>query len=158
MMLEMRELRGDDLFALLSIMSKMDVKEDIIDLFEQSQKPISVERLEELKTLYPKKSDYQKALEVELNMVIQKRGIRAVANLIVKIMASIGSAKAEIHTLLAQVCEVSVQEIKEIGLVDYTNLVIAFVQKPELKGFLASIKPLLRWEDQVATGETGSIS
>lgn len=35
MTLEMRELKGDDLFTLLTIVGKLDVKDEFINLFEK---------------------------------------------------------------------------------------------------------------------------
>ena len=35
--MEMRELRGDDMFSMLSIIGKLDIKDDIVELFEKQQ-------------------------------------------------------------------------------------------------------------------------
>ncbi len=36
MTLEMRELKGDDLFTLLSIVGKLDIKDEFIKMFENN--------------------------------------------------------------------------------------------------------------------------
>ena len=36
MTLEMRELRGDDLFSLLSIVGKLDIKDEFVKMFEKN--------------------------------------------------------------------------------------------------------------------------
>ena len=36
MALEMRELRGDDLFSLLSIVGKLDIKDEFVKMFEKN--------------------------------------------------------------------------------------------------------------------------
>lgn len=155
---QMRELRGDDLFILLSILSKLNVKDDIIAMFEQTQKPLTLERMAELKEQYPDDEEYKKALTKEIDEAIQKRGIRVVADLVVKVMASVGHVKEDIHSLLAQLCGVSLKEIKELGLLDYTQIVMAFFKKPELRDFLKLLKPLLLSENQTETSETASTS
>ena len=35
--MEMRELRGDDMFSMLSIIGKLDIKDDLVELFEKQQ-------------------------------------------------------------------------------------------------------------------------
>ena len=149
---------GDDLFILLSIMSKLDIKDDLIDMFEQSQTPLDLQRIAAIKKQHPKEDEYKKALAKEIEAVVTKQGIRIVANLIVKIMASAGAAKDEINTLLAQTCDVSIKEIKALKMVEYTQLLTAFFKKPELRDFLESIKPLLQSEKVAATSETESTS
>lgn len=156
MKLQMRELRGDDLFILLSILSKLDIKDDLITMFEGATHSLTVERIEELKKKHKNEEELKKAFQAELEKAIENRGMRIVANLIVKVMASIGTAKEEINTLLAQLCDVSVKEIKALKLAEYTQLVVAFFKKPELKDFLESIKPLLQSESQEATSETAN--
>ena len=98
----MRELMGDDLFILLSIFSKLDIKEDIVVLFESSSETLTVERIEELKKKYKNHDELKQALKEDLEKLINARGMRIIANLIVKVMASIGTAKEEINTLLSQ--------------------------------------------------------
>ena len=35
--MELRELRGDDMFSMLSIIGKLDIKDDLVELFEKQQ-------------------------------------------------------------------------------------------------------------------------
>ena len=146
------------MFILLSIFSKLDIKDDLIDMFEQSQKAITAERLLELKKQHKTDAAYKKAVNKELNEALEKRGIRIVANLVVKVMSTIGNVKNEINTLLAQLCEVDVKEIKALKIAEYTQLVVAFFKKPELRDFLESIMSLLQSDDPEVTNETGSTS
>lgn len=149
---------GDDLFILLSIFSKLDIKEDIVVLFESSSETLTVERIEELKKKYKNHDELKQAIKEDLEKLINARGMRIIANLIVKVMASIGTAKEEINTLLSQLCGVSVKEIKALKIAEYTELVVAFFKKPELRDFLESIKPLLQSGDPEVTSETVSTS
>jgi len=149
---------GDDLFILLSIFSKLDIKEDIVVLFESSSETLTVERIEELKKKHKNHEALKQALKEDLEKLINARGMRIIANLIVKVMASIGTAKEEINTLLSQLCGVSVKEIKALKIAEYTELVVAFFKKPELRDFLESIKPLLQSGDPEVTSETASTS
>ena len=147
---------GDDLFILLSILSKLDVKEDLVLLFEGSTEKLTIERIEELKKKHKNHDALKQAIKADLEKLINKRGMRIVADLVVKVMASIGTAKEEINTLLAQLCGVSGKEIKALNIAEYTQLVVAFFKKPELRDFLESIKPLLQSDAPEVTSETAS--
>lgn len=115
---EMRELRGDDLFVLLSIVGKLDIKDDFVKMFERNAVTDS---------------------EVDA----EKRGMEATANLLQTVLKNIGSVKNDINALLADLCGVNVNEIKKLGLKDYTTVLINFFKKPELKDFFTSIASLL---------------
>lgn len=117
---EMRELRGDDLFTLLSIVGKLDIKDDFVKIFE-------------------KNSEASTNSETDA----EKRGMEAAANLLQTVLKNIGTVKDDINTLLADLCGVNTKEIKELGLKDYTTLLINFFKKPELKDFFTSIASLL---------------
>lgn len=149
---------GDDLFILLSILSKLDIKEDLVLLFEGSTETLTIERIEELKKKHKNHDALKQAIKADLEKLINKRGMRIVADLIVKVMASIGTAKEEINTLLSQLCGVSIKEIKALNIAEYTQLVVAFFKKPELRDFLEYIKPLLQSGDPEVTSETASTS
>lgn len=117
---EMRELRGDDLFALLSIVGKLDVKDDFVKIFETNNEASS-----------NKEKD------------AEKRGMVAAANLLQTILKNISAVKGDINTLLADLCDVNIKEIQALGLKEYTTLLIDFFKKPELKDFFTSIASLL---------------
>ena len=117
---EMRELRGDDLFVLLSIVGKLDIKDDFVKIFEKNS---------------------EASTNSETNA--EKRGMEAAANLLQTVLKNIGSVKNDINALLADLCGVNVNEIKKLGLKDYTALLINFFKKPELKDFFTSIASLL---------------
>ena len=142
---KMRELRGDDLFILLSIVSKLDIKDDLIGLFEGTTQAISKEKLEQLTKKHKgDKEKLQAALQLEIQKTIDKRGVRIVGNLIVKIMGSLELIKDDLNKLLSDLCEdLSLTQVKELGLTDYTTLVMDFFKKPELQDFLKLMKPLL---------------
>lgn len=117
---EMRELRGDDLFVLLSIVGKLDIKDDFVKIFEKNS---------------------EASTNSETNA--EKRGMEAAANLLQTIFKNMGAVKDDINVLLADLCGVNVNEIKKLGLKEYTSLLLNFFKKPELKDFFTSIASLL---------------
>lgn len=77
MTLEMRELKGDDLFTLLAIIGKLDVKDEFINLFEKNiesaEKVVPLDhkskeptKAEQKKLMQPKKKLTKKLLSVAL--------------------------------------------------------------------------------------------
>lgn len=134
--MELRELRGDDMFSMLSIIGKLDIKDDLVELFEKQQDKDS-KMLGHLskKPTKVEKEKQEKSLE--------KRGMQMIAGLIQTILANINKAKLDINTFLADLTNTSIQEIQGLNFVDYTQLLVKFFKKPELKDFLTSISSIL---------------
>jgi hypothetical protein len=137
MELEMRELRGDDLFTLLPIIGKLDIKNEFVRLFEEQD--TAAFKLQDHQKKQPTKAEKER-IEKE----IEKRGMRVMADLLQTALQNIGNIKEDINTLFADLCGVSIKEIKELSLKDYTSLIVAFFKKPELKDFFTSIASLLQ--------------
>jgi hypothetical protein len=134
--MEMRELRGDDMFSMLSIIGKLDIKDDLVELFEKQQDKDS-----QLLGHLPKKPT--KAEKEKQEKALEKRGMQMIAGLIQTILANINKAKLDINTFLADLTNTSIQEIQGLNFVDYTQLLVRFFKKPELKDFLTSISSIL---------------
>lgn len=134
--MELRELRGDDMFSMLSIIGKLDIKDDLVELFEKQQDKDS-QMLGHL-SKKPTKAEKEKQ-----DKMLEKRGMQMIAGLIQTILANINKAKLDINTFLADLTNTSIQEIQGLNFVDYTQLLVKFFKKPELKDFLTSISSIL---------------
>ena len=134
--MELRELRGDDMFSMLSIIGKLDIKDDLVELFEKQQDKDS-----QLLGHLAKKPT--KAEKEKQERMLEKRGMQMIAGLIQTILANINKAKLDINTFLADLTNTSIQEIQGLNFVDYTQLLVKFFKKPELKDFLTSISSIL---------------
>lgn len=134
--MELRELRGDDMFSMLSIIGKLDIKDDLVELFEKQQEKDS-------KLLGHSSKKPTKAEKEKQEKALEKRGMQMIAGLIQTILANINKAKLDINTFLADLTNTSIQEIQELNFVDYTQLLVKFFKKPELKDFLTSISSIL---------------
>ena len=137
MTLEMRELKGDDLFTLLSIVGKLDIKDEFMKMFEDNSNAGKVVPMDKQKK-EPTKAELAKQ-EAEA----EKRGMEVMANLLQKVLANIGTIKKDINSLLADLTGQTVKDIQNLGLKEYTALVIAFFKKPELADFFSSIASLM---------------
>ena len=138
MTLEMRELKGDDLFTLLSIVGKMDIKDEFMLLFKQNSEASTVEPADHKKK-QPTKADLAKQ-EAEA----EKRGMEAMVGMMQKVLLNAGKLKGDINALLADLTGESLKNIQNLNLKDYTALILAFFKKPELSDFFSSIASLLQ--------------
>ena len=138
MTLEMRELKGDDLFTLLSIVGKMDIKDEFMLLFKQNSEASNVEPADHKKK-QPTKADLAKQ-EADA----EKRGMEAMAGMLQKVLLNAGKLKNDINTLLSDMTGEPLNTIQNLSLKDYTALILAFFRKPELSDFFSSIASLLQ--------------
>lgn len=150
MTLEMRELKGDDLFTLLGIVGKLGIKDEFIQLFEQNVEETSAEKLaaipQDHKEKKPTKAELEK-LEKEkarLAREAERRGMEAMAGLMQKLLLNINKIKPDINALLADLTDASEDEIKDLNLIEYTTLIKDFFRKKELQDFFSSIASLLQ--------------
>ena len=114
--MELRELRGDDLFEILPIIGKLDVKDDLIAAFEGQIA-----------------GDEQD---------VEKVGVKVMANLVQKAAINLPLIRDDLNKLLADLSGTKVKEIQELSLVEYTKLVFALFKKPEIKEVFTSLGSL----------------
>ena len=137
--LEMRELNGGDIFTMLSIIGKLDIKEEVVSLIERQQSTgKDVIALADHKKKKPTKKE-QEVTEIEY----QKRGMVLVTDIGFAILRHVNDAKADINKFLADLTGTSQKEIESLSMLDYSKLLIDFGKKAELKDFFRSIASLL---------------
>jgi predicted metal-dependent TIM-barrel fold hydrolase len=144
MTLEMRELKGDDLFTMLGIVGKLDIKDDFVKMFETNSQA-EVVQLNDFKDKKPTKAEQKKIDELKAKEIAEteKRGMEAMAGIMQKVMLNAKHLKVEINALLADLTGESVATISNLGLKEYTALLVEFFRKPELADFFSSIASLL---------------
>ena len=145
MKFEMRELMGDDLFVLLNIISRLGIKEDIVKMFQGSAELVSTQQVETLKKKH--KGDdaaLEKALNELLTKAFEGRGMAMMAELLIRVLENLIHVKDDLNKLLADVCAVDIKTIKELGLKDYTELVVGFFKKPDLVDFMRLLASLIK--------------
>lgn len=142
--LVMRKLKGDDLFKLLSLIGKLDIKDEFVTFFAGDDEVKHIE-LADFKGKKPTKAE-QKQLDENIALQekeAEKLGVRMMANVMQKIMVNASNMKEDINELLADLTDEDIQTIEELGLTAYTKLLIGFFKKEELKDFFISIASLL---------------
>lgn len=137
--LEMRELTGGDIFTMLSIIGKLDIKEEVVSLIErQHSTGKDVIALADHKKKKPTKKEQEVA-----STEYQKRGMVLVTDIGFAILRHINDAKADINKFLADLTDTSQKEIESLSMLDYSKLLLDFGKKAELKDFFQSIVLLL---------------
>ena len=148
MTLEMRELKGDDLFTLLAIVGIMDIKDEFMTLFQNNVESGSVANVVPLdhKKKQPTKAELakQEADKAKQEAEAERRGMEAMAGMLQKVLLNAGKLKGDINALLADLTGETLATVQNLSLKDYTGLIITFFRKPELSDFFSSIASLLQ--------------
>ena len=151
MTLEMRESKGDDLFTLLAIVGKMDIKDEFMTLFQNNVESGSVANVVPLdhKKKQPTKAELakQEADKAKAAAEAEKRGMEAMAGMLQKVLLNAGKLKGDINALLADLTGETLATVQNLSLEDYTGLIITFFKKPELADFFLSIASFLQPEN-----------
>lgn len=137
--LEMRELNGGDIFTMLSIIGKLDIKEEVVSLIErQYGTNDNVVKLADHKQKKPTKKEQEAA-----SLAYQKRGMVLVTDIGFAILRHVNDAKADVNKFLADLTGTSQKQIESLSMLDYSKLLVDFGKKAELKDFFQSIASLL---------------
>ena len=144
MTLEMRELKGDDLFTLLAIVGKMDIKDEFMTLFQNNVESGSVANVVPLDH---KKKQPTKAELAKQEAEAERRGMEAMAGMLQKVLLNAGKLKGDINALLADLTGETLATVQNLSLKDYTGLIITLFKKPELADFFSSIASFLQPEN-----------
>lgn len=145
-MLQMRELRGDDTFALLSIIGRLELRDELVALFQRevevAPKPVN---LSDFKDKQPTKKQLKEMEQqaLELAEKRRKKGMEITADVIQLLLRNAKYARQEINEFLAELTGVTVAEIQALGFIEYNKLFVDFFTKKELKDFLSSITSLM---------------
>lgn len=133
--MEMRKLSGQDLFPVLTLFSKLGIK-DMLKAFFKKQANATAKT--STKSKEPKKSELKKEEDDLADL-----GMDFVAELMEVALGNIERGKDDINRLLASLCGVSVKEIQELDIEPYGELVMTFFKKPELGNFIKSTSSFL---------------
>lgn len=137
--LTMRELNGGDLFTMIGILGKLNIKDDVVEMIErQYNSPSEFPVLND-----HKKKELTKAEQEAAEKSIEKRGIKLMTDIGFSIFRHIGDAKEDINSFLADLTGTTKADIEKLSMFDYTQLLVAFSKKAELKDFFHSISSLL---------------
>lgn len=115
MSLEMRELTGKDLFPMLSLIGKLNIKDSVLGIIDKNN-----------------------ATNAQTDEAIERQGTEMMISLLQDVLENIQAVEKDLNKLLASVTDKKVKEIEELSFDAYTDLIFTFFEKPELKDFLVS--------------------
>ncbi|MGR8822495.1 hypothetical protein [Leuconostoc citreum] len=133
--LEMRTLNGADLFPMLAIIGKLNIKDEVVKLFDGGYSS----QIDESK-LIGLSDEEQEALKKE---EADQQGKVVAAELLQVLLQNIGFVKNDINQLLANLTGKKPATIETLSLSEYTALLIEFAKKPELIDFFKSVGSLM---------------
>lgn len=137
--LVMRSLNGGDLFPFLSIIGKLDIKDQLVSVFGGSN--VTPEEAEALKKSIEGKSEEEaKEIRDEFNA---RKGNAIGAELLMTLMANLDSVKVDLANFLGNLVGLKGKEVLDLPLDEFANLIVEFKNKPELNNFFKSISSLM---------------
>lgn len=171
--IELRELRGDDVFPLLTILGKMDITDEFVRLtqgeYGRDLPTLPVPPLDlvakqasgdKLSVVEQKQlDDYQvklSAAEKERTKMIDQRGVEVAALMLKKVLLNATLIKPELNAFLASLTGVTAQKISALMINEYTALLIKLFRKKELMEVFTSAASLLTLTEGPLNSETDS--
>lgn len=133
---EMRTLNATDIFPMLNIISKIGLR-NIKSLVNDGTINTIVESARTEKT----SKDGNKPQQRD---VLEKVGISLFLELGDIVCGNIMKCQDDIFNFLAALCNVDVDEIKQIGMDEFAELVITFLKKDELGDFMKAVSKSLK--------------
>jgi hypothetical protein len=122
MSIEVRALRGDDIFPILGILGKLGVKDEITSIFQ------IVQDAQKNKT----GDDNGEAIAADV-------GIKIMSSILDKLIAGLPKVQTEINAFLANVSELTVKDVKALALREYIELLAAVFTSEDVVNFTGSL-------------------
>lgn len=123
-----RKLAAEDVFPMFAILSKIGLKE-FKSFFEGDEFKNTV-------SAFTGKADDDKA--------VTSLGVSIVFEIATVIIGNLPKCENDIFNMLSSTSNLSVEEVRGLGLADFTEMVIDFVKKEEFKDFIKVVSKLFK--------------
>jgi len=124
---EFRKLCADDMFLMFSILGKIG-----LDKFRKCLESEDIKKL--IKTAMTGK--------VEEGLDTEAASLQIVLELAQILIVNLENAKNDIYQLLSNTSNLQVKEIKNLSMVDFTDMLIDFIRKDEFPDFFKAVSRL----------------
>lgn len=131
---ELRDLQADDLFVLVSIVSKIGIKE-FKACFASDDVMAAVKSM-------AKKDEKEEAADNSND--ITSVGISVALDIAAILMANIGKCKNDIYALLANLSGMKAADIAKLPVMTFTSMVVDLVKKKEFADFFQEAVKLFK--------------
>lgn len=121
----MRRLNGSDLFVILGILGKLDIKDDFVEMYANNVKESASLQKEALLNDHKEKAPTKgeevanKLRQIDQAEAINLRGVDIVGTLLSKIMSNAPLIKIELNEFLGSLLGLTGEEVAEMPLSDY---------------------------------------
>lgn len=148
---QVRPLRGDDLFKLLSIIGKLDVKDEFVEMFMKNaeerytmQRLALVESLTDKKPKKGSKSEQDKVVaRINAQEEVEKRGIEIMGILLNKILMNMPKVRYELNEFLGELINSNADEVGKMPIAEYIFVLSSLVKSEDFKTFFTSTASLM---------------
>ena len=173
MELKIRELRGDDVFPLLTILGLINITDEFAELMggkdgmslpSLPKAPIEIiakhasgdvlSKVEQKQ--FNEYQDKLKEVEQEREVITAQNGIRVMGSVMKKVLVNAHLAKDEINAFLGNLTDRTGKQIGELRINEYTTLLMSLFKKPEIKDVFTSAASLMGSMEGDTNSETSS--
>ena len=130
---EFRTLGAEDIFPMFSIINKIGINEFKVFLEGDGLKSIPLAFMQNKEGESPITENDMTAMGISVFIEI--------ANIL---LGNLPKCENEIFKLLSQTSNLSVEQVRKLGLGDFTEMVIDFVKKEEFKDFIKVVSKLFK--------------
>ncbi len=131
----LRELKSCDIFPMFKIMGKIGFK----DLKDR----LTPDKIKEMKN-FMKQNEGQEDQEQNDEDMQTILGFNIIFEVLDIIMSNLPSCEQEIYSFVGSIAGMSVKQVKDLSIVDFTEIIIAILQKEEFKDFFKVVSKLFK--------------
>lgn len=131
-MFELRKLKSDDMFLMFSILSKIG--------FNDIKQTFTPDKLKEILFVFKQENEEKEDI-IDMGTAL---GFGVVMDVSEIIFRNLPSCKTEIYSFLASLSGMTAEQIADLDMVTFTEMVIAVVQKEDFKDFFKVVAKLFK--------------
>lgn len=133
--MELRQLKSSDIFPMIQILNKIG--------FKELKTVLTPDRLKSMVSTFKAKQEEEEddddtvdqTTVLGFNLVFEVAGI---------IMQNLPSCEQDLYKFLSGVSGLSVQEITDLPMSDFAEMIVDVIQKPEFKDFFKAVSKLFK--------------
>ena len=141
----MRGLNGGDLFKILGILSRLNIKDDLVNMYKNNVRESIKYRKEALVNDHKSKADdiATKVREIERAGEIELAGVDIMGSLVEKILLNMNSIQSELNAFLGELLGKNADEVNELPFDDYIFILKEVIASDDFKTFFKSASSLV---------------
>ena len=134
-MVELRELKSVDLFPMVQILNKIG--------FNKIKEIMTPEKIKDMMKIFNAEDDQEDDQEDDLD-VSTILGFNLIVEVAGLIMENLSCCENEIYRFLSGLSGLSVDQIKDLSLPDFADMIVSVLKKPEFPDFFKAVSKLFK--------------